>query len=1167
MTNRKVISNFFLTMILLLSVRLTPAQESRGQLLGRVTDASGSVIVTATVRAMNSGTSVETTAATNETGDYLLPFLMPGAYTLQVTAPGFKQFVQAGITIRAGDKITLDVKLPVGETREKIQVTAEAPLIQAANASLDQVIDQRLVTELPILNANPTVLMLLAPGIVITTGATSLSGSQSFTATEPSNGITDTGVFGAGARNSVTIDGAVNQWLTRATYNPPPETVQEVRTSTVPFDAASGFFASMTVDISLKSGTNALHGSAVWSLQNPVLNANRFFTNLAGLPKAATKQNRWGVFVGGPVRIPHFYDGRDKTFFFVGYDGSDRADPRGAVTTGVPMPGQTGGDFSALLKLGANYQIYDPATIASAANGRFSRQPFPGNIIPSSRIDPLAARLAKFWLPPNLPGTPDGTNNWTTPGPEFINNRSYLLRLDHNFSDRDRSFFRMDQMDTDWVYNQRFNNADGQSYVRQPRGMAADWVHIFSPRLLVESRAAITRYTVLVNPLTHTLPTFDLATLGFSKNLIDAANQIDPRGVKLPQIIVSGLGNLGDDAFNFQGFTEYQLATNVTRMLRAHTVRFGAEFRTYQANENTLGQSSGSLSFGSTWTNGPLDNSTAAPQGQGLASFLLGIPSGGSIAANDSAAQQERAYGFYLQDDWKATSRLTLNFGLRWEIESPETERFNRYTREFNPTAISPIAAQAIANYAANPIPQVPTGQFRVQGGLVFAGVNGVPRGLFNTNLRNMAPRFGFAYRLDFKTVIRGGYAIYDHFLGIIAGQELTGYQQGFNYSTALVPSVNNGLNFVASLANPFPNGYTRPQGASLGLGAYLGQAISTFNPNMKQPYFQRWQVGVQRQLPGKTVLEISYVGNKAVRLPIMKNLDTIPAQYLSTLGVRDQPTINTLTAAAPNPFYPLLPGTSLSGNTAPVSQLLLPYPQFSSVTSVNNQGYNWYHSLQARVEKRYSAGLTVVASFAYSKLMEAISYLNPTDPTPYRSIASMDRPFIFTGSGIWELPFGPGKPLLSHWAGVPGKIVGGWQIQVMASHQSGQALSWGNVIFNGNIKDIALPADQRTWQHWFNTKGFVTSSTQQLANNIRTFPLAFSGVRGDSEKEVDMSIFKNFHLREGLTLEFRAESNNAFNMVMFDLPNMTPSSQAFGQVSAEGQPARSIQLGLKIKF
>jgi hypothetical protein len=198
---------------------------------------------------------------------------------------------------------------------------------------------------------------------------------------------------------------------------------------------------------------------------------------------------------------------------------------------------------------------------------------------------------------------------------------------------------------------------------------------------------------------------------------------------------------------------------------------------------------------------------------------------------------------------------------------------------------------------------------------------------------------------------------------------------------------------------------------------------------------------------------------------------------------------------------------------------------------------------------------------------MEAISYLNPTDPAPYRSIASMDRPVIFTASGIWELPFGPSKPLLSHLSGVPGGIVGGWQIQVIASHQSGQALSWGNVIFNGNIKNIELPANQRTWQHWFNTAGFVTSSSQQLANNIRTFPLALSGVRGDAEREVDMSIFKNFRLREGLTLEFRAESNNAFNLVMFDLPNTTPSSQAFGQVSGEGQPARSIQLGLKLKF
>jgi hypothetical protein len=475
------------------------------------------------------------------------------------------------------------------------------------------------------------------------------------------------------------------------------------------------------------------------------------------------------------------------------------------------------------------------------------------------------------------------------------------------------------------------------------------------------------------------------------------------------------------------------------------------------------------------------------------------------------------------------------------------------------------LQAAAEANYATSPIPQVPVNAFRVIGGLTFANVSGNPAGLWQKDTNNVMPRIGFAYQLDPRTVLRGGYGIFFDQLGITRTSVI---QSGFSRTTQFVPSLDNGLTFATDFAHPFPQGLDRALGASQGLLTFAGQSISFVNPNLVNPYMQRWQFSVEHQFGNTAVVEVAYVGNRGTKLLLNRQFDPIPAQFLSTSPVRDQATINLLSSSVSNPFYPLLPRTNLAGTTVALSQLLRPYPQFTGITANQNQGSSWYHSLQTRFEKRLSAGYTVSGSWTWSKFMQATELLNDVDPVPYRVISDQDRTHRIVVNGLWELPVGKGKRFLPISHGFASKIVSGWQSQAIYQWQSGPPLGFGNIIFNGNLKDIALPGDQQTATRWFNTgAGFVTSSASQLASNIRTFPLRFSGIRGDGLNNWDISLFKNTQLTESVRLQFRTEFVNAFNHTQFAAPNTTVTSTAFGRVTAESQWPRTIQFGLKLQY
>ena len=517
-----------------------------------------------------------------------------------------------------------------------------------------------------------------------------------------------------------------------------------------------------------------------------------------------------------------------------------------------------------------------------------------------------------------------------------------------------------------------------------------------------------------------------------------------------------------------------------------------------------------------------------------------------------------------------------MNLGLRYELESPFTERFDRLVGGFAFGQSNPIEAQARANYALNPIPELPPENFRVLGGLTFVNQGGLGRSPFKGEKNNFLPRIGLAYQLTPKTVVRAGYGLFYDTLGV---NSVAGIQTGFSQSTPIQASLDDGLTFVASTANPFPNGLREPLGAAGGLKTNLGQVLSFYDRNNKQPYSQRWSLGVQQELPGQFVGEVSYVSNRGTRVPVSRQLNSTPARYLSTLPVRDQATINSLSAQVRSPFLGIDPiyGTNISREA-----LLRPYPHFAGVTGgsvlLNPTaagilveepiGYSWYHSLQVRAEKRLSQGFTFQLAYVWSKLMEAIEFLNATDPTPYESIGAFDRPHRLAMSGIWEIPVGRGRRFGSSLPGVVNHVLGGWQVGGVVTRQAGAPLAFGNAIFTGNLEDIVLPKSERTADRWFRTDvGFNRNTAQQLDRNIRTFPLRFGGVRSDGQARWDFSTIKNFPIGERVKAQFRAEVFNAWNHTNLGAPNVTPTSSAFGTITGTASDARTWQFALKITF
>jgi Carboxypeptidase regulatory-like domain/TonB dependent receptor len=1154
-----VVASVAIAFMVLIPMAL-PGQETRGTILGRITDPTGALIPAVSVKATNTATGVTVTTRSNEAGNYVLPYLLTGTYTVQSEVSGFKKSVREGIQLRIGDAVEINIQMQLGNVAESVEVKGETPLLDTAASSLGQVIDRRRVVDLPSMGGNPMVLVLLAPGATYLTDM-AMTKSGSYSIGTSSNFATD---GGGKYNNEFTLDGISNtqaeKGSPRVGFIPPQSAVSELKVQTASFDASVGHTIGALVNVSTKSGTNQLHGEAHWWVKNSALDAPNLFQNRSGQKPAVYQDNRWGISAGGPVEIPKLYHGKNRTFWFYAYEGNKFGVPATFLST-VPTDAMRKGDLSGLLALGSNYQVYDPTTTVAAAGGRFQRQPFPNNLIPASRLDPVALKILPYWPTPNQTGTKEGLNNYFSNAPQLENTWDHLGRADHTFTENHRAFISMHSSYWHEYKDRAFpdNPTTGYVHYRHNEGVSVDDVYVFSPRFLLN-----VRYGLLFGDYLEQRPSrgFDLASLGFPPQLVGT---IDRNLATFPNVQVGSLTALGSwsDGDGGTSTMTHALGATFTHLRSNHNLRFGADFRVYRQNLNRFPLDvSPQLIFSSTYTRGPADNSAAPAVGGELAAFLLGIP-GGEMDHTASYAQQDKYFGIFLQDDIKLSPRLTLNLGLRYEYEVPVTERFNRSVAHFAFDQPSPIAAQAQANYAANPIPELPSNQFKVLGGLTFAGVNGNPRSYWQPDKRDFLPRVGLAYQVFRKTTVRAGYGIFFDSVGV---SKTAGLQTGFSQSTPIQASLNNGLTYVATTANPLPNGLLAPVGAAAGLATNLGQAL-TFYPTVRpRPYVQRWSAGVQRELPGQVLLEASYVGNRGTHLGVTRQLNNTPAQYLSQLPVRDAQTINFLSQQFPNPFFGI---NSIYGTTMTRANLLKPYPQFGNVAVEQPVGYTWYHSLQTRVEKRFSRGYTFQLAYTWSKLMQATEFLNVTDPVPYRSISDLDRTQRLVVSGIWELPFGQGRRFGRKLPAPVEFLAGGWQLNGVMQHQSGPPLAFGDVwtLFTGSPNNVVLPRDQRSVDRWFNTDaGFNRNSAQQLASDIRVSPLRFSGVRADGQARWDFSAIKHFRVTEKGTMDFRAECLNAWNHPNLLTPNTTPTSSAFGTITGQDVP-RTWQMSLKLGF
>ncbi|MEK7406934.1 MAG: carboxypeptidase-like regulatory domain-containing protein [Acidobacteriota bacterium] len=1148
------------------------AQNPYGRITGRVTDSADAVVPGAAVQVVQLDTNVVTSTVSNQEGNFELLNLVPGHYRLIVELQGFKRYERGPLEVRVGDVVSLPVKLELGALAESVTVTAEAPLLESATASVGQVIENRRIMDLPIAGGSLNYLIQLSPNV------TTLNAPTHGWLPQARDSVSNLSVAGTRSRSSeFTLDGIPNMAQEGIiAFAPPPEVVQEFRVQTAAYDSSVGHFTGAHVNMVLKNGTNEFHGNLYFGHLSRPLMTKPFFTNRSlydlstGPPtreKSAqlwpyTLTNRYRGNAGGPVYLPRVYDGRNRTFWHFGTDFMLRTFPVQGFRT-VPTLKQRRGDFSDLLALGAQYQIYDPATIAPAPGGRFSRQPLAGNTIPASRLDPGALKLLDYYPLPNAAGTVDGRNNYTGAPASRIDYNSQILRIDQVFSENHRMYGSFSQSH---VLGRQgvilANIARGTLSNTRYRGLALDDVITLRPDLVVNVRYGFTRLRPLSEPLSIG---FDLSTVGFAPALV---RQLDPKLTALPEIAVDQYESIGAGSGSRTATNYHSITGTVSNIRGNHSLRFGGEYRTLQENNYNYGNVSPSLNFGVTWTRGPLDTSPAAPIGQGLASLLLSVPTGGGIDINPSYAEQSGYAAWFLHDDWKVTRKLTVNLGLRYEVEVPTTERFNRTNRGFDFTTANPIQDAARTAYARNPIPEAPAGQFQTLGGLLFAGAGGIPRGLWDTDASNLSPRLGLAWLIRQKTVVRAGYGVFFESNG---ADRIDVSQQGFSQRTSVVPSLDNGLTFRASLRDPFPDGLLQPAGASAGLRTFLGRSPGFFSPSRRNGYMQRWSFNVQQEFPHRLLFEVGYTGNRGTGLGLGQQYNPVPARYLSTSLVRDQAAIDFLSAVFPNPFFGMreFDGSGLQGRTVARSQLLRPYPHFSGISSTLSGGFSWYHALHLRAEKRFSHGYTLTASYTWSKFMEAVERLNDSDPHPHHVVSPQDRPHHLVASGIFEFPLGRRKHWGSAWPGWADAVLGGWSVQAIYSGQSGAPVGFGNISFLGNLHEIVVPRSQRRVERWFNPEaGFVRDPRLTLGSNLRAFPLRLTGLRADGYNTWDLSLFKTFRIAERFKLQLRAEGQDALNHAMFGGPNANPVSTLFGTVNTTAwTEQRKITLSARLSW
>jgi hypothetical protein len=1160
------------------------AQETRGRITGQVVDASKAAVAGAPVTVTDVARGTVVTLATNSEGLFQANYLLPGTYEVAVEMTGFKKYIRKDVAVEFNQTRDLDIVLEVGAIEEAVSVVAEPAGITTSDANLGLTVDAKRLAELPLIHGDPYKIMGLAAGVTH-------SGSQRLDRPYEPTHIVGYAYDGTRSnRSDLLIDGlpstsTANANEVIASYVPPSDMVQEFKVQTATFDAQFGNTEGGVTSIGIKAGTNRLHGSVYFFAEPVSLAANDFFGKARGQERVDSSSNRPGFHVTGPVRIPGLYDGRDKTFFSIGYERIKDVRPRFDAGGGswVPTEALRRGDFSAYA---GQVTIYDPLTRVPTGSGQFTGQPFPGNVIPANRISPVARAVLDYYSLPKNSGL--SGNIFDSTLAEVADYDTTTFRIDQQIGSRNRMFVRGSWYQRDSNYNEYFGNteADGTLFQFISYQAMIDDVHTFDANTVLNVRYGWNRFERNSGQQPDALD-FDLTRLGFPaeyNTLISEVNRTFPR------LDFEG-DNMVDVAYgaDFRPTTSHTVAATLSKSLSQHMLKAGVEMRIYREDSlSTNNERSGRYQF----TNAPTrQNSASGGDFNGLqayAAFLLGLPNTTTVLRAADYSEYSKTWGFFVQDDWRVNDKLTLNLGLRYEVETPLTERNDKSVSGFDFAYVQPIEGTVQARYAAlnDPALKALVPQLTARGGLMFAGVDGNSR-LYRAPRNTFLPRLGFAYQANSKTVFRGGLGLFAGFLGQRRGDV---FQNGYAQTTTIGTTTN-------SFGAPIPRDIRtallsqpilEPVGNSQGRQTSLGQNISFFNQDPGVSKQLRWQLGFQRQLGSDFMLEAAYVGNHGYDIELYRNINALPLRYLNPDNSRTPAMVANnafLTAQVPNPFAGLLPGSGFNNPTIARQQLLRPYPAFGDITTTNNDGKSWYHSAQVSIQKRFSRGYTLGVAYTYSRWTQATEYLNPADDQPTKMVSDLDVPHRLSVSGILELPFGKGRRFLSNASGLTNALLGGWQIQGVYTYQTGFPVNFGgpaqltsfppansDAFWNG--ADASLPSDQQTTGRWFNTAPFTSvlnanATDATPISHLRTLPIRFEDVRRDPINNVDLSLIKDVQLRGDVRLQLRAEFVNAFNSPYFPAPVVAPTSSAFGAISASNQEnyARRAQVGVKVIF
>lgn len=1193
---------------LLLAAFALTAQDTRARINGRVVDPSGSLIAGASVELTQLRTGITRATQTNEAGLFSFLYLDSGEYRIAASAPGFKSYTRQPITLETGQIAGLEIRLEIGATSETVEVEGGSLLLDTESASRGLVLEQQLVRELPLRSNNPLLFANLLPG-------TTFRGAGVFPQPFANGAIVNFTISGGSpAQNELLVDGAPNTARAAGQQNnvaltPIAEAVREVTVVTNAYDASYGRTSGGVINISTRGGTADQHFAGWGFLRRDAWNANLYPLNAIGAEKPVQLVNQWGFQVDGPVRIPKLFqnDGKYRLFYLASYENYDELTPQ-PIRVSVPTPEMRGGNFSGLTNANGDLiRIFDPFSGRTGADGRLIRDPFPGNTIPQARLDPVATAVAGYFPAPNDPGLPRSRaaqGNFNLPSHSYpLAFWNFNLRFDLAAGDNDRVFFR-------WSPNrhEQIRSINGllgspgenafNPFLRENKNYLADWVRTVNSTTVVNLRASFLRY-VEGNGTDGNFG-FNPTTLGLPAGL---PNQLAV-GDYFGRWTFTNYDLMGSQV-SYEYNNTYGLLGSVNKIWGKHNLKLGVDARRMEYLTSILGNI---FLVNSTpgFTREVWDNAASeVTSGDSFASFLLGAPNNGNADFNVRPYYRAWYVAPYLNDDWKVSSKLTINLGLRWDFNTPPDEKYNRLVRGFDSSSPSPLR-EAFSEESLALYPNLRN----LNGGLQFVNTGGNGSRASSTYTNTVQPRFGAAYQLYDRLVLRGGY-------GIFFANWPTGdfYQsQGFSTTTQLITSNDEGRTPRHNvLGDPYPNGVQRPIGSSLGLNTFVGQNFNHWNQDAKLPRVHQFSAGFQLRTTANSSLDLAYVGSRTQNLvtSLAHNVpsDAFMAQCDPARGGAPA-NCNGLVA---NPFrgLPEFAGTSL-GTSAQISRLQMarPFPQFNGDLNQlgRNDGRMWYNSAQAVFRVAPTHGLVLNLNYTFSKQISQEGWINVYAAEPQRGLTAFDRTHAWKVSAHYELPFGRGRQFLSGANGFFDRLVNGWDLNLLYTASSGEPADLpGNAIM---LQDPKVTADRnqvfvRGWNPCVlqqSANGSIAPTAASVNINgcsptdfsgygwlvvpqglqtFRTNPLRSGQIRMPAFYNADLSVNKTIQIHERLRFQFRAEAFNAFNRFNVfsarynsnpldangNFGTYLPSATGSSSSQMRDAPPRSIQLGFKLMW